>query len=92
MACSATAKIVQPPMSINSTRSPDKSDTCTKLLRPSAFLGSNKKLFSISKTISPLSRRSATVVSVSSDVIKKKKVESNPVSNLLVTKEEGLVL
>ncbi|CAA2970936.1 pyruvate dehydrogenase E1 component subunit alpha-3, chloroplastic [Olea europaea subsp. europaea] len=91
MACSATAKIVQPPMSINSTRSPDKSDTCTKLLRPSAFLGSNKKLFSVSKTISPFSRRSATVVAVSSDVIKKKKVESNPVSNLLVTKEEGLM-
>ncbi|CAI9768814.1 unnamed protein product [Fraxinus pennsylvanica] len=96
MACSATAQIIQP-LSINSARSVDNSDACAKILNPSSFLVStpriNKKLFSVNKSISPFARRSATVFAVSSDVVKEKKLKSNSsLSNLLITKEEGLEL
>lgn len=80
MACSATAQIIQP-LSINSARSVENSDACTKILNPPTFLGStrriNTKLFSVNNPISPLARRSTTVFAVSSDVVKEKKLKSN---------------
>ncbi|GER27072.1 pyruvate dehydrogenase E1 component subunit alpha [Striga asiatica] len=92
MACSATPRIVHNPLSI---RSAEKSNSCCKKLGPASFLGSkslSNKPFS-AKAVPPVGRRSASVVAVSSDVVKEKKLKSSSsVSNMLITKEEGLVL
>ncbi|KAK4402422.1 Pyruvate dehydrogenase E1 component subunit alpha-3, chloroplastic [Sesamum angolense] len=96
MACSAAAKIIHNPLLLSSSRSAEKSDSGCKILGPSSFLGStsmSKKLVSVNKGVSRVSRRSANVVAVSSDVVKEKKLKSSSAaSSLLITKEEGLVL
>ncbi|XP_073040765.1 pyruvate dehydrogenase E1 component subunit alpha-3, chloroplastic-like [Primulina eburnea] len=96
MACSAAGKIIQPP-SFNSARSAQKLHSTRKIISPSYFLGFTShpdKLFPVSQAISSPRRRSATVVAVSSDVVKEKKLKNAPFSapNLLITKEEGLEL
>ncbi|KAG6413330.1 hypothetical protein SASPL_126039 [Salvia splendens] len=96
MACSATAKIIHNPLVFSSSRSAEKYESCCKISGRSSlgskFLG--KKLLSAKSAISPASRRSGAVVAVSSDIVKEKKVKSgsSAASNLLITKEEGLVL
>ncbi|KAG7013836.1 Pyruvate dehydrogenase E1 component subunit alpha-3, chloroplastic, partial [Cucurbita argyrosperma subsp. argyrosperma] len=86
MSLSASPKILQP-LLLNSPRSNQKPLFFDPFRSTSNFLGSRFRFPSISK--STTRSRSSPVVAVS-DVVKEKKLKSG--SNLLITKEEGLVL
>ncbi|KGN46471.1 pyruvate dehydrogenase E1 component subunit alpha-3, chloroplastic [Cucumis sativus] len=86
MSFSSSLKILQP-LPLNSTRSNDKPLLFDPFRSTSKFLGSRFRLPSLSKSNTRC--RSSPVVAVS-DVVKEKKLK--PSSNLLITKEEGLVL
>ncbi|CAK9328704.1 unnamed protein product [Citrullus colocynthis] len=86
MSFSASLKILQP-LPLNSTRSNEKPLFFDPFRSPSKFLGSRFRIPSLSK--SNTRSRSSPAVAVS-EVVKEKKLK--PSSNLLITKEEGLVL
>ncbi|RZC62423.1 hypothetical protein C5167_024180 [Papaver somniferum] len=93
----STIKIIQP-VSVTSTKTTARSQE-KSLLDPlksnnNSFLVSTNKLRSISsKSNFPSFIRRSSSISAVSDVVKEKKLKSNSaISNLLITKEEGLVL
>ncbi|KAK6784633.1 hypothetical protein RDI58_018088 [Solanum bulbocastanum] len=95
MATSFSATKVLQPLPLNSTRSAEKPLLGQSLKGSSSFLGSSSHKLSLKKTCYPhqSQRRSNKAVVAVSDVVKEKKSKSkSSSSNLLITKEEGLVL
>ncbi|KAF5201639.1 Pyruvate dehydrogenase e1 component subunit alpha [Thalictrum thalictroides] len=87
----STLKTIQPfCFSTTTTRSQQKSTLPTT---NSSFFGSNNKLHKSFNSFSPSTNRLRSAVVAVSDVVKEKKLKTSAsTSNLLITKEEGLVL
>ncbi|CAL5383225.1 unnamed protein product [Camellia sinensis] len=98
-AFSAT-KIIQSRPLKSTSRSPDKpffdplktSTSSASSSSSSSFLGSTHKLRLHSNSAAAHTRRRSTSVVAVSDVVKDKKLKSSSLSNLLITKSEGLEL